>query len=141
MRIVLDTVILVRGLLDPFGWSGTLLFDRTGAYEWVVCPEIVAEYLDVIRRSNLAEKFRTIAGRDLDAVLDRIGTATLVFPTQIPAVCRDPADDKFLAAAMTGSAQFIVSEDMDLLDLGSYEGIAIVTSSRFLPTLQNPRNT
>lgn len=136
MKVVLDTVILVRGLLDPFGWSGTLLFDRIGAYAWIVTDEIVAEYLDVFRRPRLAERFRTVAGRDVAAVLRLIATATVVQPTDIPSVCRDPADDKFLAAALAGSAKFIVSEDKDLLDLGSYAGCHIVTAEAFLRRLK-----
>jgi predicted nucleic acid-binding protein len=53
-----------------------------------------------------------------------------------PAVCRDPEDDKFLAAARVGSARFIVTEDMDLLDLGSYEGIQILRAEAFLLVLE-----
>ena len=64
--------------------------------------------------------------------MDRLETAKLVVPSQIPAVCRDPGDDKFLAAALAGNAGFIVSEDKDLLDLGSYEGIEICTVEAFL---------
>ena len=50
-------------------------------------------------------------------------------------VCRDPADDKFLAAAIAGGAQYIVSEDKDRLDLGNYAGSYIVTTEAFLRAL------
>jgi uncharacterized protein len=61
----------------------------------------------------------------------------VVHPAEIPAICRDPADDKILAAATTGSARFNVSEDKDLLDLASYEGIPIVTAASFLRFLDS----
>jgi uncharacterized protein len=128
MRIVFDTVILVRGLLDPYSWSGRLLFERNDAYEWVVSPEIVAEYLQVIRRPRLVNKHRSIEQRDLKAILAQVATATMVHPTHISAVCRDPGDDKFLAAAKIGNASFIASEDKDLLTLVAYEGIQICTA-------------
>jgi predicted nucleic acid-binding protein len=56
----------------------------------------------------------------------------MVVPSQLRAVCRDPSDDKFIAAAIAGGASFIVSEDKDLLDLRSYEGIEICTVETFL---------
>jgi uncharacterized protein len=139
MRIVFDTVVLVRSLLDPYGWSGTLLFDEYEAFEWVVSPEIVAEYLEVLQRPYLAAKYRPVENRDLQAILARIATATVAHPTHILLVCRDPEDDKFLAAAQAGSARFIVSEDLDLLDLGSYEGIEIVRAEAFLQHLGQER--
>ena len=80
-------------------------------------------------------------GRDLEAILDRLATATIVQPTHVPAVCRDPDDDKFLAATIAGSAQFIVSEDKDLLDLGNYAGCQIVTAEAFLRLLDGNERT
>ncbi len=137
MKAVFDTVILVRSLLDPYGWSGTIVFDRSGAYEAIVAPDIVAEYLEVLRRPALVRKFRAAGTRDLGAVLQFIAKASAVQPLAMVRVCRDPADDKFLAAALAGSARFIVSEDKDLLDLGSYEGIQIVSAGAFLRVLEH----
>jgi putative PIN family toxin of toxin-antitoxin system len=47
-------------------------------------------------------------------------------------VSRDPDDDKFLETAVTGQADYIVSGDKDLLDLGEYEGIKILKPAEFL---------
>jgi uncharacterized protein len=52
----------------------------------------------------------------------------------IPQVTRDPKDDKFLATAMAGEADYLVSEDRDLLDLGEHQGIKIVDVATFLKT-------
>lgn len=45
---------------------------------------------------------------------------------------RDPDDDKFLEVALAGGADYVVSGDRDLFDLGSYGGIEIVTPDEFL---------
>jgi uncharacterized protein len=132
MRVVFDTAILVRCLLDPYSWSGRLLFERNDAYEWVVSPAIVAEYLEVIKRPRLVNKYSSIQQRDLKAILAQIATATMVHPTHVPTVCRDSGDDKFLAAAKTGNAGFIVSEDKNLLALVAYEGIEVCTAEGLL---------
>jgi len=137
MRVVFDTVVLVRGLLDPSSWSGKLLFDESHAYEWAVSPEIVAEYLRVLKRPGLTRKYPAVENRDLQAMLAQIATATIVQPLIVPTVCRDPSDDKFLAAATVGEARYIVSEDADLLDLVSYEEIAIVSTSRFMQIIEH----
>lgn len=55
----------------------------------------------------------------------------------IPAVSRDVKDDKVLAAAKAAQASYVVSEDRDLLDLGEYEGIKIITAREYLTLLQD----
>ena len=50
-------------------------------------------------------------------------------------VCRDPDDDKFLACAIDGAAYYAVSGDSDLLSLGEFRGVKIVTASEFLSLL------
>lgn len=124
MRVDLDTVVIVRALLDPVSRSGRILFEHSQDDEWIVSQTIAAEYLDVTNRpaigSKLARRNRSRAG-----FLNLPAAATTVLPDSVPAICRDPADDKFLAAALPGNADYIVSEDLDLLSMGEYEGIAI----------------
>lgn len=100
MRVVLDTVILVRGLINPFSLWGRVIFDFAGRYRWLVSPAVVDEYVDVLNRPELVRKYRTVATRDLDTVLGNLATALVVEPSATPAVCRDPEDDKLLAAAL-----------------------------------------
>ena len=56
--------------------------------------------------------------------------AVVVTPLAVPRVVpTDPDDDHVLAAAFTGMADLIASGDRrDLLPLGSYQGIPIVTA-------------
>jgi putative PIN family toxin of toxin-antitoxin system len=50
-------------------------------------------------------------------------------------VSRDSDDDKFLALAVTGQADAIISGDKDLLELVAYEGVPILTPAEFLRRL------
>ena len=138
MRVVLDTVILVRGLINPRSTCGRLVFDYADAYLTIVSPPIVAEYLAVLWRPELLRKYRGGAGGDPPAILDVIARAATVEPVETPAVCRDPEDDTFLAAAKPSGARWIVSEDADLLDIGTYEETAIVSAAAFLRILESP---
>jgi len=47
----------------------------------------------------------------------------------------DDADNRVLEAAVAGGADFIVSGDAHLLDLGDFEGIPIVAPARFWSVL------
>jgi predicted nucleic acid-binding protein len=60
--------------------------------------------------------------------------AVVVSPTTVArVVLTDPDDDHVLAAALTGAADLIASGDKrDLLPLGSYQGIPIVTAKQAL---------
>jgi len=51
-------------------------------------------------------------------------------------ISRDADDDKFLALAVMGQADAIVSGDGDLLELGTHDGIPIVTPAEFLRRLR-----
>jgi uncharacterized protein len=51
-------------------------------------------------------------------------------------ISRDAEDDKFLALAVTGQADAIISGDSDLLDLGSHEGIPELTPMQLLLRLR-----
>jgi putative PIN family toxin of toxin-antitoxin system len=53
-------------------------------------------------------------------------------------ISRDADDDKFLALAVMGQADAIVSGDGDLLELGTHDGIPIVTPAQFLRRLRRP---
>lgn len=46
-------------------------------------------------------------------------------------VCRDPADDLVLAAAVTAEVDCILTGDEDLLTLGVHKGISIIKPAQF----------
>ena len=137
MGVGFDTVVFVRGLIGPYSLWGQLVFDSSSLYELIVSPDIAQEYLDVVRRPRIARKFRSVAGRDLERMLDILSKATEVFPPHTPSVCRDSEDDKFLAAAIVGNARVIVTEDKDLLALEEYKGTQICTAETFLRFLDS----
>jgi putative PIN family toxin of toxin-antitoxin system len=133
MKLVLDTVVLVRALIQPGGKPGQLVYQWRDAFEWIVSPEITAEYLGVTSRPRLMRKFTTLRSRAI--VADILSHTTSVTPASVPAVCRDPHDDMFLAAALASGANYIVSEDLDLLSLREYESIVICSSQAMIDIL------
>lgn len=131
MRVVLDTNVLISGLL----WRGApyecLLAAEAGLYELILAQEILEEL-----RGKLLTKFQNTPEEVVEAVNGIRRTAVLVTLIQgsrcVPA---DPDDDKFIDAAILGNARILVSGDHHLLDLGSVQGIEILSPRAFLQRL------
>lgn len=140
IKVILDTVVFVRCLINPYGRWGRLVFAPAHRYQLVVSPAIVEEIMEVLNRPELTAKFRTITGMDMGAVLALLSQAVLIEPDDPLANSRDPKDNEFLAAARTGRAAFLVTEDQDLLVLGAYNGTQIVTALAFLQHLEQAAN-
>jgi len=60
---------------------------------------------------------------------------------QIDVIQADPTDNKYLACALEGEAEYIVSGDRHLLDVGQYQGIKIMNAQAFLNMWQKQLNT
>lgn len=73
---------------------------------------------------------------DVDEVVELITLAShVVRPNLTLDLVRDPDDNRVLAAAITGSADVIVTGDADLLDLQVVEGVRILTPADFTAEL------
>jgi len=111
LRVVFDTVIFVRGRLNPKSRCGRILAQHRDEYRLFVSPEVLAEYLEVLHRPELMAKSERIAGLDMRTTLGIFRQAEVVEPAQIEPISRDPADDKFLALAAAAGADYLVTED------------------------------
>jgi len=135
ISVVFDTVVVLRAYINPGSRWGRLLRQHADRYRLIVSPALVAEYLDVLLRPELLDRFATLAYLDTAAVFALLARTDVVRPANVPAICRDPKDDMILATAATGHATYIVSEDRDLFDLGTHGEIRIVGASEFLAVL------
>ncbi len=135
-RVVFDTVIFVRSLINPHSLWGRLVFQYADSYDLVVSPSVVQEILEVLHRPELTTRFRSLAGLDLARIIQTLEQAEAVDIGEIPPVSRDPKDDKFLATARVGQADYLVSEDQDLLVLGTHGMTRILTATQFLAILE-----
>ena len=136
MRVVLDTVVFVRALINPKGRWGRLLFEDADKYVIVLSPEIVKEVLEVINRPELHRRFPEMAELPrMDLVLSQLEEAEVVEPRERLEVCRDPKDNKFFECAVAASVYYIVGEDKDILAVTAYRGIRTVSAAEFLTIL------
>jgi putative PIN family toxin of toxin-antitoxin system len=136
MRAVLGTVVFLRALINPHGRWGRLLFDVSDRYVIVLSPEIIKEMLSVLYRTSLHERSPAMAEpARLELVLATLEGAEVVEPREKVSVCRDPADDKFFECALEGRADYIVSEEKDILTVREHRGIKAITAEESMAAL------
>lgn len=136
MRVVLDTNTIISGLL----WRGLPgeVFDAANArkYTLLTADELTNELERVLNRAKFAPMLEAIertAAEFLTAYRDLAETVT---PIPVPAdALRDPKDTIFLGCALGGNADYLVSGDQDLLVLGQYQSVTIVSAAQFLTIL------
>ena len=139
LRVIFDSVVFVRSLINPFSFWGQIIFEYSSKYQLFVSSQILIEVLEVLKRSEVVSRFNTLEGRDFEKILKIISAAEVVEISDIPQVSRDPKDDKFLATAKTAQTDYLVSADRDLLDLKEYAGIKIIDAQTFLEILKGKR--
>lgn len=127
--VVLDTNVLISAL----GWGGKpdecVRLGLRGEVDLLGSPATLMEFARVLDypRFGFTEAEKT---GFYVAILSR--TTVLQPDETVGAIESDPDDNVFLSCAVAGDAAFVVSGDKHLLDLGSFQGIRIVTPAQFL---------
>lgn len=142
MRFVLDTNVLVSGLIAAGPPRRLVDGAIAGEFELCMSEVLLAELLDVLARASFAARLEQ-AGLTPQGIVDDLRRiAFVVAPVDTPRVVpTDPDDDHVIAAAVAGQVDLIASGDKrDLLPLGSHAGIPIVTAREAVERLHAWRN-
>lgn len=106
IRAVIDTNVLVSGLLSPAGNEALILLTvHQGFLRPCASAEIIAEYAEVLARPKFAFPPDEIAA--IIAMFREKGE--LVIPQGSAPRLSDPDDAKFLHCAMTARAEYLVT--------------------------------
>lgn len=113
MRVVLDTNQLVAALVRPPELATFMMAWESTRFAVVASPAMLEEYRHVLAYPEVAaliypELLRAFTSHLLDDI-------ELIEPPEVPRLCRDPDDDKVVAAAIYGLADFILTVDKDLM--------------------------
>ena len=133
IRAVPDTCVLISAFINKKGPSRHIYEAwRGGKFELVTGLPLLEELDRALHYDRIMRKY-ALPEDDIYAYLLLLGAQAIVVPVlpDIGGVCADPEDDKFLACALVGQAQFVVSGDHDLLDVGAFAGARIVTPREF----------
>lgn len=139
MIVVLDTNVIVSGLINPHGTPAKILAAwKKEKIELVVSDQILRELGEVLNRKKIRRYYQST---DLDLpvkLLTGLRRFAILVPGQIKVqvVKADPADNMFLSAALEARADFLVTGDRHLLALLTYEGTSIVSPASFFAVLE-----
>ena len=138
-KVVFDTQIYLRALINYRSGCGKLVLEQQTDYDLLTSQGINDEVMDVLTRSSIRKKFTQISDEDVRRIGTTLLSATLVEiqPADLERICRDPKDDIFLACAKAAKADYLVSEDNDLLVIGQHHTTRIIRVTTFLNIL-NP---
>lgn len=131
MKVVVDTNVVVSGLL----WGGPpnriLRWAREGLLEIVACEETTAELKRVIQYKRFSKRLSDLDTSSNEVFSYFMNLVTFVpTPEIIPEVIKkDRFDNIFLALALENKARLIISGDRHLLDLKEFKDIQIVMPS------------
>jgi len=129
-RIVLDTNVLISFVLTNQSIPGKAVLKALKEGQLVVSVYTLEELVETLSRTKFDRYISQQDRKELITYLSRVIEMTI--PTQHLDICRDPKDNKFLDAAVSGSANYIITGDQDLLVLNPFMKIQIVTPKSFL---------
>lgn len=128
MRVVFDSNILISALVFPGKQAEkAVLRIIEGRDQLLVSRAIVDEVLLV-----LARKFARDAEDLARVALLFAELGEMVRPRRRIRVLKDDADNRILECAVAGGADLIVTGDQDMLEVGAFEGVRLLSLRAYL---------
>ena len=129
MKVVVDTNILVSGLLRPLGASGQIV--RWVAEGFLIpCQDarLLAEYEEVLHRPRF-----DFSPDDIRALLAQIQAGGAVVQSQALAErLPDPDDEMFLEVALASRCEFLITGNARDYPAGTYGSTTIISPAAFV---------
>lgn len=137
LKAVFDSTIIVSALLTPSGLTGRLIERaRAGEFSLLLSQGILDESRATLHTNKGLQRKYRYSDEEVAFFFSRLQSAiTLVSDLPTIQVVRDPNDDFILATAVKAGADYLVARDNDLLTLGAYQAIRIITPNEFAVVL------
>lgn len=138
MIIVLDTNVIVSGLLSPGGPPARIL-EAWEKDQFDVAVSV--PLLEELKRALAYPRVRKAMKRSpewIGDLLRRLSASSIVVESTktVEVIREDPDDNRVLECAAGARAAYVVSGDEHLVSLESWQGIMILTPAAFLRLLE-----
>lgn len=137
MIVVLDTNVIISGLLSSGGPPAQILdLWEAGAFDVAISAPLLEELKRALDYKQV-KKYLKLAPGEINALLGQWSTISIyVEPeAELDVVEEDPDDNRVLECAIAAEANYIISGDKHLLDLGEYQGIEVLPPAGFIVLL------
>ena len=129
-KVIIDTNLWISFLLGhQVQFVCRVLTDMR--FEVCVCARLIEEIRDVASRDKIRKHLGPNDLDDLLAIINAFCQFVVIESEVSPTAVRDPKDLYLLALADTIGADYIVSGDADLTDLGEYHQARIIKLDDF----------
>jgi putative PIN family toxin of toxin-antitoxin system len=131
MIIVLDTNVIVSGILRPYSKAAAILrLVATGTIKLAYDLRILSEYQDVLSRPKFP-----FTREDTNTFLDQVekeGVLVSVIPLRFR--LSDPDDEPFLEVALAARTEAMITGNKRHFPRKEYQGTKILSPAEFLET-------
>lgn len=129
MKVVVDTNVLVAGLLSPFGPPGEIVrMIASGSLSVCFDARIIAEYAQVLSRPKFP-----FSQEHIDALLDQVkASGVIVSAEPLSAHLPDQGDEPFLEVAVSGHAQYLITGNLKHFPASHRQGMRVLSPGDFL---------
>ncbi|MHB8841138.1 MAG: putative toxin-antitoxin system toxin component, PIN family [Candidatus Aquicultor sp.] len=138
IKVCLDTNVFVSGIISPSGAPFDVLEAwRNREFVLLTSDDIITEVSKVLHYPKIKSAF-SLTDEEIEQYVSLIGqySQRTAGKLMVNVVTEDPSDNMFLVCAIEGKADFIISGDNHLLDIGVYQEIQILTPREFIKQLQ-----
>lgn len=138
MKVVLDTNVILSGTILGYGPSYEILEAwRRDRFLLVISEAMLEEAHEKLREPRIQRNYKISQG-EVQRLLQALRKHSRLVPGRltIRIIEEDPEDDQVIIAAVEGGADYIISGDRHLRDLGEYQGIKVLSPARFAEMLR-----
>lgn len=138
MRVVLDTNVIISGLIRPENSPGLILDHwQQRSFIAALSQDSHRELNSVMTRPEVERYFRRSPEWIDRFTRDLREFAVYVTPAPVNVVPTDPPDNLIVGTAIAAECNYLVSGNRHILELGSYQGVQMITPHQFLLVLHN----
>ena len=129
MKVVLDTNVVVSGLISPFGAPGEIVrMVASGALELCYDARVLSEYRSVLLRQKFS--FNQAHVEDLLGQIEACGHVTT--GKLLAKRLSDSDDEPFLEIALGGKVHYLVTGNLKHYPVDKRQGMRVVSPTEFL---------
>lgn len=131
VRVLLDTNILVSATIYNGKQRQILSLVLENKIRAIISPILLTELLEVLNK-----KF-PISSKDINLLEKQIKDKfAIVHPRKVFSIVNDEPDNRVLEAAVEGKCQYIVTGDIELLNLKRFRNVQIIDTNQFLKIIE-----
>ena len=129
-RVIIDTNLWIRFLISrDYSVIDRLLFEEE--IQLIFSDELLGEFIEVAQRPKFRRFFPLEELSELVGMIEEVAEFVDVTTDNIT-LCRDGKDNFLLCLARDASADYLITEDNDLLVLNPFEKTQIIIMKDFL---------